>query len=128
MLPIRLLRPLVFQSIHYFGVLGVRGVCIRGHCPFSGHVGDHTGGVQASLLLTNRMLAKLHCEGLAKGTSGKSALCKPYWAPIIPKTQYKQQMTYPGSTTGRGGCKPLGRTETIWGAGKEKPYTGEDFG
>ena len=63
--------------------------------PFSGHVGDHTGGVQASLLLTSRMLAKLHREGLAKGTSGKSALCKPYWAPIIPKTQYKQQMTYP---------------------------------
>jgi len=72
----------------YFGVQGVRGVCIRGHCPFSGHVGDHTGGVRASLLLTSRMLATLPHEGLAKGTSGKSALCKPYWAPTMLGTNY----------------------------------------
>jgi len=47
-------------------------------------------------------------------------------------------MIYPrdiisSSTTEQGGCKSLGRSETIWGdfpwgAGKEKPYTGEDFG
>ena len=96
--------------------------------PFVGTVGDHIGGVQASLLLTSRMLAKLHREGVAKGTAGKAALCKPYTAFTIIKSQYKEQMTYPGATTGKGGCRPLGRTEVIWGAGKEKPYSGEDFG
>ena len=96
--------------------------------PFSGHVGDHVGGVQASLLLVSRMLAKLHREGLAQGTAGSSGLCQPYLMPIIVKSQYKQQMLYPSSTTGSGGCKPLGRTDAIWGAGKEKPYAGEDFG
>ena len=83
MLSIRFPQPLVFQLMHYFDVLGVKGGMYPGHCPFSGHVGDHTGGVQAGLLLTSRMLEKLHREGLAKGTSGKSALCKPYWAPTM---------------------------------------------
>lgn len=96
--------------------------------PFVGTVGDHIGGVQASLLLTSRMLAKLHREGLAQGTSGKGAMCKPYTAFTIIKSQYKEQMTYPSATTGRDGCKPLGRTEVTWGGGKEKPYSGEDFG
>ena len=103
--------------------------------PFVGTVGDHIGGVQASLLLVSRMLAKLHREGLARGTSVSSTsglndnkLCKPYLMPIISKSQYKQQMLYPSATTGNGGCRPLGRTDVVWGAGKEKPYTGEDFG
>ena len=96
--------------------------------PFVGTIGDHIGGVQASLLLTSRMLAKLHREGLAQGTSGKAAMCKPYTAFTIIKSQYKEQMTYPSATTGRDGCKPLGRTEVTWGGGKEKPYSGEDFG
>lgn len=103
--------------------------------PFTGHVSDHIGGVQASLLLVSRMLAKLHREGLAWGTSVSSVsavhderLCSPYLMPIIVKSQYKQQMLYPSATTGSGGCKPLGRTDVVWGSGKEKPYSGEDFG
>ena len=87
--------------------------------PFVGNVGDHIGGVQASLLLVSRMLAKLHREGLAKGTTGDAALCKPYSMFTIVKSQYKQQMLYPSSTTGKGGCKPLGRTDVVWGAGKK---------
>jgi conjugal transfer pilus assembly protein TraU len=97
--------------------------------PFSGHVGDHIGGAQASLLLVSRMLAKLHREGLAEVTSSETKpLCKSYPFPFIVKSQYKQQMLYPSSTTGNGGCKPLGRADIIWSSGKEKPYTGEDFG
>lgn len=96
--------------------------------PFVGTVADHISGIQASLLLTSRMLAKLHREGLAKGTTGKAAMCKPYSAFTIIKSQYKQQMLYPSATTGKGGCSPLGRTEIVWGSGKEKPYSGEDFG
>jgi conjugal transfer pilus assembly protein TraU len=102
--------------------------------PYTGHVPYHIGGVQASLLLTSRMLAKMHRELLAKGTTGKAGLCGQYLMPLMMKSQYKQQMLYPSATTGRGGqtsssgCRPLGRTSVSWEGGKEKPYTGEDFG
>jgi len=95
--------------------------------PFTGHVPYHVGAVQASLLLTSRMLAKMHRELLAKGTIGAAGMCGQYIMTPMMKTQYKQQMLYPSATTGKGGCKPLGRTSVHWEGGKEKPYTGEDF-
>lgn len=96
--------------------------------PYTGNVPYHIGGVQASLLLVSRMLAKMHRELLARGTSGKAALCGSYIMPVMMKSQYKQQMLYPVSTTGKDGCRPLGRTSVPWEGGKEKPYVGEDFG
>ena len=97
--------------------------------PHTGHVPYHIGGVQASLLLTSRMLAKLHKELLARGTIGEAGECgEPYIMIPMMKSQYKQQMLFPAATTGKGGCRPLGRTSVYWEGGKEKPYTGEDFG
>ncbi len=96
--------------------------------PYTGHVPYHIGGVQASLLLTSRMLAKMHREMLAQGTIGEAGMCGSYIMPLMMKSQYKQQMLYPMATTGKGGCKPLGRTSVHWEGGKEKPYVGEDFG
>jgi conjugal transfer pilus assembly protein TraU len=97
--------------------------------PFTGSGPAHTGGVQASQLLTQRMIAKLHRELLLWQTSGREALCSKKPAPIIKKTQYKIQMTYPIPTaTGAHACNPIGRTEVMQGSGKEFPYSGEDFG
>ena len=96
--------------------------------PYTGNVPYHIGGVQASLLLVSRMLAKMHKELLAKGTAGKAGMCGQYIMPVMMKSQYKQQMLYPMATTGRGGCRPLGRSSVSWEGGKEKPYVGEDFG
>ena len=96
--------------------------------PFTGTVTAHVGGVQASLLLVQRMIAKLHREGLLKKTSGKEAWCEPVAAPIIVKNQYKTQMIYPVPSTQKPGCHPLGRSETLWAQGREIPYKGEDFG
>jgi conjugal transfer pilus assembly protein TraU len=96
--------------------------------PYTGNVNYHMGGVQASLLLVTRMLAKLHKECIAHGTIGEAGMCNPYLMPIMMKSQYKEQMLYPSSTTGKGGCKPLGRSSVLWESGKEKPYDGEDFG
>lgn len=97
--------------------------------PFTGSVSTHAGGVQASQLLTQRMMAKLHREFLLWQTSGSDALCAKKPAPIIKKTQYKIQMTYPIPTaTGPHACNPIGRTEVIQGSGKEFLYKGEDFG
>lgn len=104
------------------------GGCQGSMYPFSGSIPAHVGGVQASLLALQRMIAKLHREGLLWGTVGRDAWCDRYPMPIIKKTQYKTQMLYPIPSTGSRQCHPLGRTEVIWGSGKEFPYQGEDFG
>jgi conjugal transfer pilus assembly protein TraU len=104
------------------------GGCQGSLYPFSGTIPAHVGGVQASLLAVQRMMAKLHRELLLHGTMGKEGQCQKYPMPIIKKTQYKTQMVYPVPSTGRGGCHPLGRSETLWASGKEFPYQGEDFG
>ncbi len=97
--------------------------------PFTGNNPAHNGGVQSSLLMTTRFMAKLHREMLLWGTSGREGLCQKYPMPMIKKSQYKTQMTYPRpNSTGPMACNPLGRTETIWGSGREFPYKGEDFG
>lgn len=107
------------------------GGCQGSLYPFTGNTAAHNGGVQASLLMVQRMIAKLHRELLLWGTSGTTngEICQKYPMPLIKKTQYKTQMTYPRPTTrGPLACNPLGRSEVIWGAGREFPYKGEDFG
>jgi conjugal transfer pilus assembly protein TraU len=105
------------------------GGCQGSLYPFTGNNAAHNGGVQTSLLMVERMMAKLHRELLLWGTSGKEALCQNIVLPIIKKSQYKTQMTYPRPTArGPMACNPLGRTEVIWGSGREFPYKGEDFG
>lgn len=102
------------------------GGCQGGLYPFSGSIGSQVGGVQASLLSVQKIIAKLHRELMLWGTTGKEAFCNKYPMPIIRKTQYKTQMVYPIAITHD--CQPLGRTEVGWGASKEFPYRGEDFG
>lgn len=104
------------------------GGCQGSLYPFVGTVSSHIGGVQASLLLVQRMIAKLHREGLLWGTAGPLGMCQKFPMPIIQKSQYKTQMTYPIPSTGSRQCHPLGRSEQLWAAGKEFPYQGEDFG
>ena len=94
--------------------------------PFTGTVADHTGAVQASLLLTGRMMAKLHRETLLWGYMGELGLCGKYVMPIIRKNQYRTQMTYPIPQTDT--CQPLGKTEVFWQGGREYPFKGSDFG
>ena len=102
------------------------GGCQGSLYPFTGSISAHVGGVQASLLATQRMIAKLHRELLLWGYMGEAGLCGKYPMPVIKKSQYKTQMVYPIPSTNH--CEPLGRSEMIWGSGKEFPYQGEDFG
>ncbi len=61
-------------------------------------IAAHSSGIQASLLATEKFIAKLHREGLLMGYAGKAGLCGKYPMPIIKKSQYKTQMTYPVPT------------------------------
>ncbi len=104
--------------------------CQGGIYPLNGQVPYHMGGVRTAALLAQRLTAKMHRELLAWGWHGTPGLCGPYFAPVMDKTAYKTQLTYPIPSTGKEGgkcCQPFGRTTVTWGAGKEYPVRGEDF-
>lgn len=100
--------------------------------PQQGHISHHNGGVDASLLLTQKLLAKLHKTGLAWSYHSENrALCYPEPLPIIDRRAYKTQMLYPipNTRTLNGKCcQTLGESSVSWRAGKEFPIAGEDFG
>ena len=93
--------------------------------PMTGNVINHESGIQASLLVTQRMHSKLHRALVALDMNSPAAMCLPLPLPIINKRSYKTQMMYPIPNTL--GAHPYGRTEALWSAGKEFPVAGEDF-
>jgi len=97
--------------------------------PLNGHVATHIGGVQASSLITSRLIAKMHREGLMWAADGSEGMCGYYPQMLMDKTNYKYQMHFPVAQNKINGkcCQPLGRTSILWGAGKEIPGAGEDF-
>ena len=112
-----------FSSDNLFWCAG----CDGGLYPFGGFIENHVGGVQASSLIVERVIARLHRVGLAWDTV--SNVCKKQLAVKVKKTQYKLQMTFPiPNSTGGMCCNPFGRLSAIWGAGREIPGNGEDFG
>lgn len=104
--------------------------CQGGLLPLDGNTRVHMGGVRTAELMTQRLTAKMHRELLAWGWHGKKGQCGPYFLPVMDKTAYKTQLTFPIAATDKIGgkcCQPFGRTTALWGAGKEYPVKGEDF-
>lgn len=104
--------------------------CQGGMYPITGDSNAHYGGVQASQTVSAKMLARMHRLGLARRTaSSGSALCTPEIAPIIPKNQYRFQISRPrAATSGRYACSPLGASTQFVDSMREFPYKGESFG
>jgi conjugal transfer pilus assembly protein TraU len=104
--------------------------CQGGIYPMDGRANYHTGGVRTAALLSQRLVAKMHRELIAWGWHGRAGLCGPYFEPVMDKTAYKTQLTYPIPVTEKiegKCCQPFGRTTVLWGAAKEYPIRGEDF-
>ncbi|MRV70580.1 conjugal transfer pilus assembly protein TraU [Duganella sp. FT92W] len=98
--------------------------------PLDGWAPVHMGGVRTAELMMERLTAKMHRELLAWGWHGSAGLCGPYFLPVMDKTAYKSQLTYPVANTEKltgKCCQPFGRTTVLWGAAKEYPVKGEDF-
>ncbi len=130
---------------------GIREMFWCGGCqgsvyPFTGHVGTHIGGIQASELIVHRLAAKMHRMFIAWTYAGEWALCGPYPQPLMDKRQYKTDLVYPIPRTSKnssvGGssssstasssldgqcCSPFGRSTILWSSMKEYPVMGEDF-
>ena len=68
--------------------------CQGGLYPPTGRVRARGGQIQSSLLVAGRLMAKLHRQLTAWGTSGPAAIasCAQYPMPIIQKSQYRTQM------------------------------------
>lgn len=93
--------------------------------PLDGSQANHVGGIDSSLAIVHKGVFRLHRSLLAQDTSTLMAMCMTMPQPLMRKNQYKQQMMYPvpQNTHGYG----LGAPSVIWGAGREFPYSGEDF-
>lgn len=97
--------------------------------PIAGEVNNHYGGVMASQSVATRLQARMHRLGLARKTAGTTATCLPRYTPIIPKSQYRMQITRPiAKTGGRYGCAPIGSSTQFIDTGREIPFRGESFG
>lgn len=102
--------------------------CQGGVYPFSGTIDYHSGGISSSLLIAEKTIAKLHRQLMLLGTSGEKALCRKYQMPIVKKSQYRLQLSYPVAATNKAlGCHPYGRSSVLLESGREFPINGEDF-
>src|ERR1035437_7171329 len=89
--------------------------------PQSGWVSAHIGMVDSSMLLTQRLLYKLHKQGTAWRYNGSDALCGPVIDFKMDKSGYRSQMVTP---TADSDCHALGASTIVWGTGKEYPMAG----
>ncbi|MEP2780817.1 MAG: TraU family protein [Pseudoruegeria sp.] len=97
--------------------------------PVTGDANQHVGGVQAAAVVSGKILSRMHRMGLARKTASSSAQCSAEFAPIIPKSQYRRQITRPiAKTSGRYACGPIGASAQLYDSGREYVYGGESFG
>lgn len=97
--------------------------------PIAGEVNASYGGVMSSQSVAARLTARMHRLLLARKTASSSASCSPEIAPIMPKSQYRMQMTRPRATiNGRYACAPMGSSTQFVDQFREIPFTGESFG
>lgn len=93
--------------------------------PLTGTVAHHLSPIQASYLLVQRLIAKLHRTYQLKGYP-KGEFCEAKHMPIIRKTIYKTHLLHPIPQTS-GKCHALGKSDLLWGVGKSFPIKGEEF-
>jgi conjugal transfer pilus assembly protein TraU len=89
--------------------------------PLTGKVAEHVGSVQASTLLAERILFKLHRLGRIHDTDAHH-LCGENVDLILPKSRYRYQMVYPKACS----CYPFGRTTMMWGSGIMDPLHSDE--
>jgi len=103
--------------------------CQGGIYPIAGEINSSHGGVNASQQVATRLTARMHRLLLAHKTASNPTSCFPTIAPIIPKSQYRQQITRPiPKTSGRYAGAPIGSTTQYVDTFREFPFEGESFG
>jgi conjugal transfer pilus assembly protein TraU len=97
--------------------------------PMAGQVNSSYGGVMSSQSVATRLTARMHRVLVAWKTASPITQCDPSLSPIIPKSQYRQQITRPvTNTNGRFACAPIGSSTQFIDSFREFPFEGESFG
>ena len=96
--------------------------------PFTGNLAGRTNSIQGTSMTIEKSIAKFHRQLILPVTSGPEALCQPIPAPIVKKSQYRLQTTFPVVGKGNLGCNAFGKSTFLHAAFKELPVKGEDFG
>jgi conjugal transfer pilus assembly protein TraU len=107
------------------------GGCQGSMYPMTGNIPGDYGSIQSTNMSLQRFMFKMHRELQAWNTSGQEALCQPIPMPLIKKSQYRTQLTFPVPMNTGGlinGCQPMGRSNVLYDFGKEIPIKGENFG
>lgn len=99
--------------------------CQAGMYPLSGYVMPAESGIEASLTAIQRMHFKLHRVGVALDMGSKESMCISLPKPIMRRSMFRTQMTYPIPNTFS--AHPYGRSTELWAAGREYPIKGEQF-
>ena len=103
--------------------------CQGSKYPQTGWIAHHNGLVDSTLLVTQRLMFKLHKSFISWRYHGWTTLCGPMPAPVMDHRAYKTQMLGPIPQTqpvfGKC-CSPFGANSVTWRAGKEFPIQGED--
>lgn len=103
--------------------------CQGGIYPIAGEVNASYGGIMSSQSVATRVTARMHRLLLARKTANNPTTCSPRAAPVIPKSQYRQQVTRPRATTsGRYAGAPIGSSTQFVDRLREYPFGGESFG
>lgn len=107
------------------------GGCQGSLYPMTGNITADYGSIQTTVLTIQRFMYKMHRTLQAWTTSGVETLCQPMPNPIMKKSQYRTQLSYPVPMNAPGvvhGCQPFGRSNVLYDFGKEIPIKGENFG
>ena len=111
-----------------FWCMGTQG----GTYPLTGRVFDEKGPIHAAVLLSERMDFKMHRQLLIEDSSPDDGggfdgpICRQHFAPIMPKSRYRYQMTNMISAADK--CYQFGHDVISWEGGKNTPSSGNCFG
>ncbi|MEI8055419.1 MAG: conjugal transfer pilus assembly protein TraU [bacterium] len=111
-----------------FWCMGTQG----GTYPLTGRVFDEKGPIHSAVLLSERMDFKMHRQLLIEDSSPddggglEGPICHQHFAPIMPKSRYRYQMTNMISAADK--CYQFGHDVISWESGKIKPDSGDCFG
>jgi len=103
--------------------------CQGGVYPLSGTIAAHQSAMDSTTLEVERMLFKLHREGLLHGSMGKRGMCGKYPMLWWKKSQYKIQPVYPSINKNKStSTNAIGKTVLPWSLAKDLNPMDGDFG
>jgi len=94
--------------------------------PISGYVPNEASPFKTSLLVAERMVFKMHRQGLVLNTIGENRkVCHAYFSPVMPKSRWRYQMVNKKSLNR---CDAVGRIPMVWEIGLNIPTDRHNYG